>query len=241
MHRAEGDYQRITATERKEKQVASDHPRSAKQKELGSDLHHDEFYTASQTKAKGERQVMDFDLSGLPEHITNDELKRMVGARHFIEASTEADNIKNTCTGKGRIKFRVTDNDNVETIRLKLAKEGIAIKEHNPDLRKKSNYGQLAQVGWADTHAEAEERRMPRDKDVDPKAQRVRQMQSNADVFGNTNDHHHIAHEARFGEARKEMINQKGETTGQSLTLSNWDEVRKGGQREADRFRASAV
>ena len=51
----------------------------------------------------------------------------MSGAKHIISATVNEDNLKGHCTGTGRIKLRLTNEDNLDKIKLKLVNAGYTV------------------------------------------------------------------------------------------------------------------
>ena len=64
----------------------------------------------------------------------------MSGAKHVISATIDQDSIRNVCTGTGRVKLRLTNEDNLESIKLKYVNAGFSVIDHNDNARKKSNF-----------------------------------------------------------------------------------------------------
>ena len=60
-------------------------------------------------KAKGE--VLDFDLSGLPESADEISVKRSANVKHVISTELVYDNMKGICRGEGRIKVRLNEGE----------------------------------------------------------------------------------------------------------------------------------
>ena len=60
-------------------------------------------------KAKGE--VLDFDLSGLPESTDEISVKKCAGVKHVISTELVYDNMKGICMGEGRIKLRLNEGE----------------------------------------------------------------------------------------------------------------------------------
>lgn len=64
----------------------------------------------------------------------------MSGVKHVISATIDEDSIKNVCTGTGRIKMRLTNEDNLESIKLKYVNAGITVIDHTDNAKKRSNF-----------------------------------------------------------------------------------------------------
>ena len=64
-------------------------------------------------------------------------VKKMSGARHVISAALDEDNMKGICTGTGRIKIRLNQDENMDDIELNFARGGVMVNEFNKDSRKK--------------------------------------------------------------------------------------------------------
>lgn len=52
-------------------------------------------------------EVVDMEVSNLPQHFDARELKKASGARHVIKATVDEDNMKGICLGTGRIQIRL--------------------------------------------------------------------------------------------------------------------------------------
>ena len=58
-------------------------------------------------------------MKDLPPNAEVEAIKKLSGVKHIISATVDEDNIKGHCTGTGRIKMRLTNEDNLENIKLK--------------------------------------------------------------------------------------------------------------------------
>jgi len=88
---------------------------------LGNDPN--KFY--HQTQNKGE--VVDFILSGMSQMVDDQEVKRISGVKHVISATVDVDNLRGTCTGTGRIKIRLNEGEDRETIRQRFMNRNILV------------------------------------------------------------------------------------------------------------------
>ena len=93
------------------------------------------FYT---NKAKGE--VIDFDLSGLPESADEISVKRQANVKHVISTELQFDNMKGICRGEGRIKVRLNEGETEEQVMSNFKKAGYIVKKHTEDPRKKPTF-----------------------------------------------------------------------------------------------------
>lgn len=59
-----------------------------------------------------------------------DTLKSLVNVKHVVGVETDTDNIKNVCTGTGRIKFRVGEGESAEIVKHRLAAEGYEVTNY---------------------------------------------------------------------------------------------------------------
>lgn len=71
------------------------------------------FYGKSQNKG----EVIDLVLSGLDSSVQQADLKRTANVKHVISADVDLDALKGTCKGTGRIKIRLNEGEDPETIR----------------------------------------------------------------------------------------------------------------------------
>ena len=86
-------------------------------------------------KAKGE--VLDFDLSGLPESADEITVKKQANVKHVISTELQYDNMKGICRGEGRIKVRLNEGETEEQIVNNFKAAGYIVKKHTEDPRKK--------------------------------------------------------------------------------------------------------
>lgn len=92
--------------------------------------------------------------------MTQDKLKSIIGVKHVVGVETDIDNIKNTCTGTGRVKFRVGEGESAADVQTRLQAQGFEVKGFKQSTTKKIDYTNLAGVGWNNTHVERSERRL---------------------------------------------------------------------------------
>ena len=81
--------------------------------------------------------IVDIDLNGLPENCDEVAIKRIANVKHVINAEVQADNLKGTCTGQGRIKLRLNDGESAEQVQLNFQRAGYTAKFHLDDPRKR--------------------------------------------------------------------------------------------------------
>lgn len=62
--------------------------------------------------------IVDLDVRGLPESTQPEDLKKIAGVKHVITSVVESDSIKNVCTGTGRIKMRLAENEDIDNVKL---------------------------------------------------------------------------------------------------------------------------
>jgi hypothetical protein len=80
---------------------------------------------------------IDLDLQNLPPHIDALGLKRITGAKHIVSSDLKHDAMKGTCTGAGRLRLRLTGEDELEKIRSNLATAGIRTVTHQAETQRK--------------------------------------------------------------------------------------------------------
>ena len=71
------------------------------------------FYNKSSNKG----EVVDLVLSGLDQSVQQADLKRISNVKHVISSEVDLDALKGTCKGTGRIKIRLNEGEDKETIR----------------------------------------------------------------------------------------------------------------------------
>lgn len=161
-------------------------PKVRKEKELASDLHGDNFYNDHwQRQDPAKPQFVDFEVKNLPANMTEDKLKSIVGVKHIVGVQTDTDNIKNTCVGTGRVKFRVGEGESAADVQGRLAAEGFEVNGFKPQTSKKIDYTNLAGVDWNNTNVERRERRLTgKNADgYDRKERRAGELASDATLY----------------------------------------------------------
>jgi hypothetical protein len=58
--------------------------------------------------------IVDLDLGQLPQHIDQQDIKRIAGVKHVIDATVDVDNMKGICTGTGNVKLRISDGESLD-------------------------------------------------------------------------------------------------------------------------------
>jgi hypothetical protein len=79
-------------------------------------------------------------LSGLNEDVKPADLKKLAGVKHVVSSEVDCDNLKGTCKGTGRIKIRLNDGEDPETIRQRYVKEGILVQDFKNQPQKNSAF-----------------------------------------------------------------------------------------------------
>mmetsp|Transcript_5178 Transcript_5178/g.3870 ORF Transcript_5178/g.3870 Transcript_5178/m.3870 type:complete len:142 (+) Transcript_5178:197-622(+) len=74
--------------------------------------------------------IVDWDLKDLPSTTDAEKLKKIANVKHVITATVDSDAITNSCTGTGRVKFRLGPNEDAETVKVRYLKEGFGLVEH---------------------------------------------------------------------------------------------------------------
>ena len=59
-------------------------------------------------------QIVDFDISGLPENCDEIKLKKAANAKHIISTEVSYDNFLGKCKGDGRLKIRLNEGETTE-------------------------------------------------------------------------------------------------------------------------------
>jgi hypothetical protein len=72
----------------------------------------------------------------LPAHIDEQEIRKIAGVKHVIEATVDVDNMKGICTGTGRVKLRIGEGENLDQVRVNYLNKGFEIKDRNVNNKK---------------------------------------------------------------------------------------------------------
>lgn len=83
------------------------------------------------------KNVIDIDLSGLPQDCDDRTIKRVANVKHIISADVTQDNVRGICKGDGRIKIRLNENESLEQVRLNFIRAGYIVRVHEDDVRKR--------------------------------------------------------------------------------------------------------
>lgn len=62
--------------------------------------------------------------------MTEQQLKKLSGAKHVISAEIAVDSLKGTCKGDGRIKIRLNAGEDKEAIRQRFVNQGAIVRDH---------------------------------------------------------------------------------------------------------------
>lgn len=81
--------------------------------------------------------MIDIDVGGLPTNCDELTLKKVANVKHVIQSTIETDNLKGICTGKGRLRVRLNEDESLEQVRLNLVKAGYQVQAHQEDPRKR--------------------------------------------------------------------------------------------------------
>lgn len=101
---------------------------------LGTGDSMQKHFDADHTK----NQVVDLDIKGLPGSTQAEDLKRISGVKHVISSIVDTNSLTNACTGTGRIKMRLSPNEDLDTVKLQYLKAGFGVAEHSDNPNKKS-------------------------------------------------------------------------------------------------------
>ena len=94
------------------------------------------FYNKSQNKG----EVIDLVLSGLDSSVQQADLKKISNVKHVISSEVDLDALKGTCKGTGRIKIRLNEGEDPETIRQNFINKGILVQGYKNEPSKKSDF-----------------------------------------------------------------------------------------------------
>lgn len=85
-----------------------------KQAHLASDLITGKSAMEHISKDASKLKIVDLDLGQLPEHIDEQDIKRIAGVKHVINATVDIDNMKGVCKGTGNVKLRIGDGESID-------------------------------------------------------------------------------------------------------------------------------
>lgn len=196
--------------------------KAVKAKDLASNLlgHIDcpiSKYSSVKNAKEANSQVVEMIIHGLPQSAQSEDLKRISGIKHIIEATVEVDTIANMCTGTGKLKVRLGDGEDVDQLKLQLIKAGLDVRDIKTNQSKKHTF----------TYKQALIEKSPATTVIDAKMSRVQSLQStNPDVFGNSG-----SYQTKFTTSfdHKDASNAKRATLIEKLALSTWSKVANGG------------
>jgi hypothetical protein len=88
--------------------------------------------------------VYELVVSGLPTNTEGGDLRRIAGAKHIVDAIVEQDTIKNVCTGNGKIRVRLGDGEDLDSIKNQFYQAGLQVEEikNNPSKKPVFTYQQ---------------------------------------------------------------------------------------------------
>ncbi len=86
-----------------------------------------ERYSGVKDPCAAHNQVVDLVISGLPNDAKPEHLKQLCGAKHVVDVTVEQDTIRNICTGQGKIKVRLGDGEDAETVKMQFIKAGLNV------------------------------------------------------------------------------------------------------------------
>lgn len=69
-------------------------------------------------------------------------MKKLANVKHVISATIDHDSINNSCTGTGRVKLRLTPDENLDIVKLQYLKAGFAVADHKDITGRKSGFTQ---------------------------------------------------------------------------------------------------
>jgi hypothetical protein len=103
---------------------------------------------------KTDVNVHTLELNHIPPNVTVDDIKRSLKGNHLVSVEVEADNVKNTNTGKGKISFRINTNEGKNTVQNKLREFGIDSKDYQHKNKEKTSRVGTSAVGFLDSRNE---------------------------------------------------------------------------------------
>ena len=120
-----------------------------------------------QTESKTDVGVHTLELSNIPSHLNEADLKRVLGINHLVSLEVEADNLKNLSTGKGKISFRSNTENEKTKIQNHLKDMGIQSQDYKFKNKKKAPRVASSQIGIMDSRNEIDLAKGKRDMQFD--------------------------------------------------------------------------
>ena len=136
----------------------------------------------------------------------------------MISATIDQDSIKNVCTGTGRIKLRITEDDDLDTIKLRYVNAGYSVIDHNENSKKKSNFTTEAMLST----------KSPIRSHVDHKVSKQSNLQTGSpEAFGNSSRYKNTYNNHYDPQGIQESKLACGK---EQVTVNNWNRVKSGGR-----------
>lgn len=136
-----------------------------------------EKYSTVRDPAKAHSQVYDLVISGLPQTTQADDIKKITGAKHLVEVIVDHDAINNACTGTGKVRVRLGEDESLDLVKLDFAKAGYDVRE--------SSTSQGLKPAFTLSHSLLD--KTPPATAIDTKVSRMQNLQSTSPAtFGNT-------------------------------------------------------
>lgn len=133
-----------------------------------------------------EAQLDTFLIKGLGPRDDVQTVRQLCQGLHVVSIETENNDIKGTCEGQAKVVLRhFPGSEATERLRRSVAANGLALSPFAPDIKRKSNYTELANRSFLDHQVELEARK-PDSESLTPHMSKMRLLESSADVYGSS-------------------------------------------------------
>jgi len=133
-----------------------------------------------------EAQLDTFVIKGLGPRDDVQTVRQLCQGLHIVSIETENDDIKGTCEGQAKVVLRhFPGSEATERLRKNVAANGLGLSQFTQDIKRKSNYTELANRSFLDHQVELEARK-PDNEALTPHMSKMRLLESSADVYGSS-------------------------------------------------------
>lgn len=133
-----------------------------------------------------EAKLDTFVIKGLGPRDDVQTVRQLCQGLHVVSIETANDDIKGTCEGQAKVVLRhFPGSEATERLRRSVAASGLALSQFTQDVKRKSNYTDLANRSFLDHQVELESRG-PDNEALTPHMSKMRLLESSADVYGSS-------------------------------------------------------
>ena len=94
-----------------------------------------ERYATAKDAASANTHVYDLVISGLPQDAKPEHVRQIASAKHVVEAIVDHDTIRNICTGNAKLRVRLGDGEDIDTVITNFLRAGLSVQvaKSNPN------------------------------------------------------------------------------------------------------------